>query len=176
MFVGNHGFEFENGGMTPPKKARAAKKLSALLWLLAENLTEYLKGLPGILVENKVYTLSVHYRNLPARFLPVFRKKIIALRKKYAHFPLAWKAGKKVWSVQPAAPWNKGAAALYVCRRFPDALPVALGDDVTDEDMFKALGRRAITIRVGLYRKSFAEYYLRSTAAVAGFLEEVSRL
>lgn len=176
LFVGNHGFEFQRGKIASSPQVRKAKKLSALIWLMAEKLKEDLGGMRGILIENKTYTLSVHYRNLPGRFLPIFRKKLKILQKKYAHLPLVWKTGKKAWSVHPAIQWNKGEATLYICRHYPKALPIIIGDDVTDEDMFRALRSKAITIRVGRSRKSFAEFYLKSTKFVALFLEEMSNL
>ncbi|MBP9865506.1 MAG: trehalose-phosphatase [Candidatus Omnitrophica bacterium] len=176
IYIGNHGFEFHGSGMSVPDEARRAKKLGVLIWLMARNLKEGFHGIPGILVEDKTYTLSVHYRNLPQKFLPIFREKLKAMQKKYAHLPLTWKTGKKVWAVHPKIEWDKGAAALYICCHFPKALPIVIGDDVTDEDMFKALRRNAITIRVGRSRKSLARYYLKSPKSVAGFLEKLGNL
>lgn len=173
VYIGNHGFEFKGSGISVPAAAKRAKKLRALIWLMAENLKEDFDHMPGIYIEYKIYTLSVHYRNLSKKYLPSFRKKLDNFKNKYAHLPLVWKTGKKVWSVHPKIEWDKGAAALYLCRHYPSAFPIAIGDDVTDEDMFKSLRHRGITIRAGFLRKSSAEYYLKSQTEVIKFLDQL---
>ncbi|NJD21476.1 MAG: hypothetical protein FIA82_02225 [Melioribacter sp.] len=48
---------------------------------------------------------------------------------------------------------------------------IYIGDDNTDEDVFKALEKKAITIHVGKKRKSFAQYYVKNVLGVQKFLE-----
>ena len=127
------------------------------------------------MIEDKNYTLSIHYRNISREYYPFFKQEIDRFQKQYAHWPLLWKEGKKVWEVRPRVKWDKGEAALYLARKFPGALPIVIGDDVTDEDMFKALKHRGIAIRVGRSRKSAATYYLTSSRDVRKFLGELCR-
>jgi len=105
------------------------------------------------------------------RFL--FQEKLDSLREASRDLPLAWKRGKKVWEIRPRIPWGKGEAALYLLRKFPKVLPIVVGDDKTDEDMFEALGNRGITVRVGFSTNSRAAYYLKSTRDVTRLLEEL---
>jgi trehalose-phosphatase len=128
------------------------------------------------LIEDKNYTLSLHYRNLPREYAPFFRQEVDRFRRHYSHWPLVWKEGKKVWEVRPGVKWDKGNMALHLSKSFPDALPIVIGDDATDEDMFSALKRRAITVRVGRPGRSSAKFYLRSTVGVRRFLGELCRL
>jgi len=52
-------------------------------------------------------------------------------------------------------------------------LPIYVGDDVTDEDAFKALIKKGLTVYVGVPEKSLAQYYLKSPNEVKKFLEEI---
>ncbi len=173
LYIGNHGFEFEAKAVSAPAEARRAKKLKALIWLMSENLKEAMAELPGILVEDKRYTLSLHFRNVPKEHLPLFRQKVKQFRQKYRHLPLEWRTGKKVWGVRPRVAWDKGRAALHLWRQLPKALPIVIGDDTTDEDMFRVLRPKAITIRVGRSKRSAAEYFLASQARVRKVLDDL---
>ena len=57
-----------------------------------------------------------------------------------------------------------------------DILPLYLGDDVTDEDAFKALKDKGITVFVGEPQQSHAQYYLKDTQEVSDFLKRVVQL
>ncbi|MGH7197508.1 MAG: trehalose-phosphatase [Candidatus Omnitrophota bacterium] len=173
LYVGNHGLEMKGKGLPLPARARKARKLEALIWLLGEKLKEALAKVPGAFIEDKNYTLSLHYRNIPREHLPFFKQEIDVFRKKYAHWPLLWKPGKKTWEVRPSVRWGKGEVALYLTKKFPGALPIVIGDDLTDEDMFRVLRAKGITIRVGLSKKSNAEYYLASQRQVKPLLDKL---
>lgn len=174
FYAGNHGLELRGKGLKLPPKALKARKYEALIWLIGEKLRKDLSKVPGILIEDKNYTLSVHYRNVPREYLPFLSQEIDFFKKKYSHWPILWKEGKRVWEVRPKAPWGKGDAALHMLRGFPRALPIVIGDDVTDEDMFKAFRHKGITIRVGRSKTSCARYYLRFPADVGRFLKYLS--
>ena len=175
IYAGNHGLELKGGNLSLPLRAKKAKKLEALVWLMGEKLKEDLARVPGVIIEDKNYTLSLHYRNISREHTPFFNQEVARFRKQYAHWPLIWKKGKKVWEVKPSVKWDKGSMALYLAKKFPTALPIVIGDDTTDEDMFNALKHRGITIRVGHSSKSAAAYYLKSSRDVRTFLGELCR-
>jgi len=56
---------------------------------------------------------------------------------------------------------NKGKAALMLIDNTEYDFIMALGDDYTDEDIFKALPESAITIKIG-NNVSAAKFYLRT--------------
>jgi trehalose 6-phosphate phosphatase len=176
IYAGNHGLELAGDKLSLPLQAKKARKLEALVRLLGEKLKEDFSRVPGMLIEDKNYTLSLHYRNVPREYVPFFKQEVDRFRKQYAHWPLVWKEGKKVWEVRPAVKWDKGNMALYLSKHFSDALPIVIGDDVTDEDMFRALKYRGITIRVGRSESSLAQYYLKSQKGVQRFLQELAKL
>ena len=77
-----------------------------------------------------------------------------------------------VLEIAPAA-HSKGVAIETFLKEKPFAgrVPVFVGDDVTDEDGFRAVNEaHGISIRVGDIRQSAATYYLRDVAAVQPWL------
>jgi trehalose 6-phosphate phosphatase len=94
--------------------------------------------------------------------------------------------GKMVYEIQPKIDWDKGEAVLYLLEALDldreDVVPIYLGDDITDEDAFEALGGRGIGIFVGRAddpkvagRTTSADYGLRSVEEVETFLDTLAR-
>ena len=69
---------------------------------------------------------------------------------------------------------NKGKAALSRLYSADYDFILAIGDDQTDEDIFKALPESAVTIKVGS-TMSAADYYLRSPQEVRAFLRKLTQ-
>ncbi|MBO9640801.1 MAG: hypothetical protein J7576_21720, partial [Siphonobacter aquaeclarae] len=65
---------------------------------------------------------------------------------------------------------DKGSVASRLASADQYDFILAIGDDRTDEDMFRALTDRAVTIKVG-QQKTLARYSLPDTAAVLSFLQ-----
>jgi alpha,alpha-trehalase len=167
-FAGNHGFEIEGPkfSLTHPKALQA----KPLIRQIKLKLRKKLKGVKGIIVEDKMLTLSLHYRMARAKDLNRI-KKIFSdttrpfLRSKKIRITY----GKKVFEIRPNISWNKGHAVLWFLRKLGKGkklLPIYIGDDRTDEDAFMALKSRGITIRVGRSKKTHAEYYVKDVDAV----------
>ena len=139
------------------------------------SLKKALADIKGVRVEDKGCTLSVHYRLVkPAKRMLV--KKIFS--RIVAPYVLSRKlktsAGKMVLEVRPGIEWDKGKAVLYLLKRYKRALPIYIGDDVTDEDAFKAIKEKGISIFVGSKKiKSKADYFLKNTSDVKIFVERM---
>jgi trehalose 6-phosphate phosphatase len=174
IYAGNHGLEIRAG--EKHWEHPAAKKFSPLLKKIMSALE---RALPqrGILIEDKGLTLSVHYRRLPAGSFPAFKNDFLRAlqpwrrRIKVTH-------GKKVFEVRPPVAWNKGRAVEWIIRelKLGGYLPVYLGDDLTDEDAFRALRRRGLTVLVGKSRRTAAACRLDNVAAVYKFLRDLPAL
>jgi trehalose 6-phosphate phosphatase len=167
--VGNHGLETRDPGRGPRAAGPGAARRKGLRAAL-RRFRSVLRAVPGAWVEDKGLTASVHFRNVPARHRGGLRRALAALR---GELPpgFEWRRGKETWEIRPAGGGDKGKAARRFLRRFPEALAVAVGDDRTDEDLFRALPRGAVTVRVGRRRGSSARYYLASQRHVPAFLK-----
>ena len=80
--------------------------------------------------------------------------------------------------ITPNVPWNKGEAVLWLQKQFENQYgrgeAIYIGDDTTDEDAFRALDRRGLTILVAKKsRSTFAAYRLEEPADVGWFLEQL---
>jgi len=133
------------------------------------------KGVPGAQVERKKFAIAVHYRNVREEDVPKVER---AVREVHALHPrLRMRGGKKIFELLPDIEWDKGRAVLWLLEVFglagPDVCPVYIGDDVTDEDAFRALATRGVGIRVGAPAQgedTQARYLLRDTDEVRRFL------
>jgi trehalose-phosphatase len=168
FYGGNHGLEMEGPGFSfcHPR----ARALRGLIQNLVRQFWKPVNEVPGAMLENKSFSLALHYRNVPRAHQLDFDALVDRLRKKTAGQPVRWLPGKKVWELLPRVAWDKGRAAEALIRHLDHPFPVAVGDDKTDEDMFQALPRKAITIRVGNNGDSFAQFRLKCQSEVTPFL------
>jgi trehalose 6-phosphate phosphatase len=133
-----------------------------------------LEAVPGIDIENKRYSLAVHYRR--AREKPKARESI---RRAVAGLPVPMRIipGKLVINVVPEAAPSKGDALVALRDRTEADVAMYVGDDVTDEDVFRLdQPGRLFTIRVGRSRTSAARYYLRQQREIDALLEHLVAL
>ena len=168
-YAGSHGFDIAGPrGLrhVHPDGVRAVPALDAA----EKMLRDALRGIDGVLVERKRFSLAVHVRLVrdDAAVAAVERAVDRALRQ---HHSLRKGLGKKVFDLQPDIAWDKGAAVLWLLRALgfdgPDVLPVYLGDDLTDEDAFRALAGRGLGIAVlDQDRPTAADYRLDDPAQV----------
>ncbi len=128
-------------------------------------------------LEDKGRTLAVHYRADP-RLQRTVLDRVHALCAEEAPDTLAVLDGKMVCEVKPRHA-DKGSAIRSFMARPPFAgrLPVFLGDDVTDEDGFRAVNALGgLSIRVGAEpagQLTHAAYRLADEAAVEAWLDRV---
>lgn len=179
-YGGNHGLEVEGPRLSYLNPA--AQELRPALGALHQALSDALGLIGGVWVEDKGLTLSVHYRQADEARVgeigSILERKTEPLRA----LGKIWIAGgKKVYEVRPALAWDKGEVVALLVSRWRQAmgrdevLSIYLGDDLSDEDGFRAVARLdGISILVGeTDGASAARYFLRSPAEVERFLEMV---
>jgi trehalose 6-phosphate synthase/phosphatase len=104
---------------------------------------------PGSIIEEKAHTIAFHYRQLePQQGFARSRELFDCLHHLIRNTNLTVVDGHKVIEVR-APGIDKGIAARRILQRFPSDFVLAIGDDKTDEDVFRALSRQAFTIKVG---------------------------
>jgi len=174
IYAGNHGLEIE-GKSIKFSKPTTADSFRPLMKKISRSLHRALKDIKGSRVEDKGATLSVHYRLVKPSQVPLVKnrfKRIVApfVRSKKVRLS----AGKKVLEVRPNLDWHKGKAVLTLLKAKKRVLPIYLGDDVTDMDAFRAIKGKGISIFVGSSKKrTNADYFLKDTEEVAGFIERL---
>lgn len=182
IYVGNHGLE-----LSGPKihyLNTTAKATKPLLKKIAKILEKELGSVPGISIENKILSLSVHFRQIakndvhPANTILHDVTRQYQLKRK-----IKLSYGKKVTEIRPLVNWDKGKIVKWLLKRLVfikktrSIIPIYIGDDLTDEDAYRALSGRGITIHVGQPNfSSRADYRLMNVREVKIFLRKLSAL
>lgn len=151
--IGNHGIE--------PWQATQPLMEEVTRW--APLLSRRLSPFKGVRIENKTFSVAVHYR----RSREKKKARAAILEAAAALGPNRVIGGKQVVNILPKGAPHKGIALERERDRLNRDTVIYVGDDETDEDVF-SLDRpgRLLTVRVGPKRTSQASFYLRSQAAV----------
>jgi trehalose-phosphatase len=170
VYAGNHGFDIAGAGGL--RRELGAAHLTVLDAAEAE-LREALDDIPGAQLERKHFSVAAHYRNVNENdaFKVALAVEAVAAR----HRELRRMDGKKVYELLPDIDWNKGKAVLWLLETLSlkgrNALPIYIGDDRTDEDAFRALEKRGVTILVSEHpQATAANYCLNNPEEVERFL------
>lgn len=181
IYSGNHGLQIEG----PKIKHELAVPVGyrKVLLSIKKQLNEKLAGIKGLIIEDKKLSLSLHFRIADLKQVPFIKNTfhevtiIHAVRNK-----IKIKTGKKLLEIGPPIQWNKGKVVLWLLARqetfskIQKIIPIYIGDDVTDEDAFKALKKNGLTIFVGKPGNSQAKYYLKDPQEVTKFLYWISQI
>jgi len=181
IYSGNHGLEIEGPKINFRPAVSPAYRV--ILERIKSDLEKKISSIEGAFVEDKGLTLSLHYRLVDksrvAELKTIFHEAAVVY---LARGKIRFKPGKMVLEVRPPVEWDKGRVVLWLLARQAFALekknilPIYIGDDTTDEDAFKALQNKGLTISVGRQKGSCAEYYLKSQGEVSGFLKRISEV
>jgi len=131
----------------------------------------YVDRTPGSFIEEKEFSLVWHYRKADVGLGELRARELTGtLTDLIGNLDLQILEGHKIIEVKNSG-INKGRAALkwLTCENWPFIL--AIGDDWTDEDLFKALPDHAFSIRVG-FVSSLAKHNIKSFEQVRNFLME----
>jgi trehalose 6-phosphate phosphatase len=160
--VGNHGIE--------PRYA--AKRHVAAVRRWRAELSEPLASLKGVMLEDKVYSLAIHYRH--SREKKLARATILEAAAALGDVRII--LGKQVVNVLPEDAPHKGIALERERERLGCDTALYVGDDETDEDVF-GLDQpgRLLAIRVGARRGSAAAYCIDGQRAIDDLLRALLR-
>ncbi len=177
--IGNHGAEVMDPRGEVAVNA-AIQSYGPAMARVAHALEPLLAPLRGVHLENKGWSLSVHYRSADEAVVPRLRA---AVEGEVAKAGLRMTLGKMVFEVRPPVRIDKGTAVFELARELgalsDDAALLFAGDDVTDEDAFRVLRARvprAVTVRVGTGAATAAEFTVGSTDDVRALLLRLARL
>ncbi len=127
----------------------------------------------GSFIEEKTNSIAWHYRNTqPGLGFSRSRELLNNLSQLVQNTTLQVIDGNKVVEVRLAG-FDKGTMALRIIKETDPDFILCIGDDTTDEDMFKALEGKGYTIKVSIGASS-AQYTLNSQQQVLPLLEVLS--
>lgn len=170
-YAGNHGAEIYDGENVIISRETELERQR--MKELIKRLKDSLGDIDGVILEDKGITTSVHFRRVKVKELSRLVRIFKDIIRDYSE-TFRVTTGKKVFEIRPLSAWNKGEALQWILQRYGDGrIPIYLGDDVTDEDAFKVVQGRGISIGVGLNCR--VDYYLKDYKEVREFLEEVIR-
>jgi trehalose 6-phosphate phosphatase len=162
--VGNHGLE------PGPHMASFEAQIAETRPLLEQALS----SLGGVDVEDKRFSIAVHYRRSRRKrdARRAIHDAVSALPRRMRTIP-----GKLVVNVLPEQAPHKGDALIHLRETCGADTAVYVGDDATDEDVF-ALDQpgRLLSIRVGMSRSSSATYCVAGQRDIDTLLRRLVRL
>lgn len=149
LVIGNHGLEWlEPGAATPGERVSGAVREAV------ERAVAAVPREPGVEVERKGLSATVHVRNAPDPLAA--RERVRAALDGAGTDGLVLRPGRMSLEIRPAGAGDKGTATREVVERHGLRGLLVLGDDVTDLDMFRAAaalregrGLRAVILGVG---------------------------
>jgi trehalose 6-phosphate phosphatase len=166
--IGGHGAELRVAAADRPKPPR----ISALDPELKRKLVAIADTASGILIEDKGYSLALHYRLVPDKEREVRQ----SAEQICAELPgIELLPGKSMIEIKQVG-FNKASAVreLMMYPPFAGRRPVFVGDDVTDENVFVAMPELGgIAISVG-GKLPAADYSFEHPADVRRWLAELS--
>jgi trehalose 6-phosphate synthase/phosphatase len=129
-------------------------------------LNHYVDRCSGSMIEEKHASLAWHYRNadeeIAALRINELKDDLAEILKEEPKLQLL--EGEKVLEVKSIV-YDKGTAALkLICDGSYDFI-MAIGDDRTDEDLFRVIPKDGITVKVG-NKPSRAKYNIRNQAQI----------
>jgi trehalose 6-phosphate phosphatase len=154
--VGGHGAEMRISGDSesvathaPPMDKELKRRLAAIARLS-----------PGILLEDKGYSLALHYRLAPHAEKAIY-EAVSLIRADLPNAPIEVLPGKCVYEIKHSG-FNKatGVLELMAHEPFRGRRPIFIGDDVTDESVFALMpDLGGLAFSVGRRAKGVAEHF-----------------
>ncbi len=180
FYAGSHGFDIEGPGgfrMIHPE----AKKTIPLITHIIKQLKEKLVNIKGVLIEEKKFSVAVHYRKVPnpnaVKFIAEVVNNVVQKYNEVRMLP-----GKKVFEILPNIDWDKGKAVRWIMNAlnidWNSQAIFYLGDDTTDEYAFRTIITRGTALLVSeeTEKASTADFLLTSPEEVKKFFEKVITL
>lgn len=161
--IGNHGLE--------PWRRTEAYAGQVQAWIPV--LRRHISGMDGVVIEDKSFSIAVHYRRATSR-----RRARAAIVEAAGELDGARVVGGKcVVNIIPRGAPHKGTALEMAREHLHCDVALYVGDDETDEDVF-ALDDpgRLLTVRVGADATSQAAFYVRDQESVDTLLERLLAL
>lgn len=175
-YAGSHGFhiagpdgfgdELQQGRQFLPALDRAEQALLKQLSLI-----------PGAQVERKKFAVAIHFRRVADEQVEAVTAVVDGVLADSEG--LRKTGGKLIFELRPDIDWDKGKALNWLLEKLQldkhNAVPIYVGDDLTDEDAFRELQQHGVGILVrDEIRPTLARYALESVAEVGILLRRLA--
>ncbi|MBN2410926.1 bifunctional alpha,alpha-trehalose-phosphate synthase (UDP-forming)/trehalose-phosphatase [candidate division KSB1 bacterium] len=131
----------------------------------------YVERTPGSFIEEKEFSLVWHYRKADVGLGELRARELTGTATDLTgNLDLQILEGNKIIEVKNSG-INKGRAALNWLKSENWSFVLAIGDDWTDEDLFKVLPDSAFSIRVG-FKSTLAKHNIKSFEQVRNLLRK----
>lgn len=176
FYSGSHGFQLggpDGFSMELPQGKRYLPALDGAEQELLMQLSE----IAGAQVERKKFAVAIHFRRVAEE--QVDAVTAVVDRVLAASEGLRKTGGKMIYELRPDLDWDKGRGVNWLLEELQleqaNALPVYIGDDLTDEDAFRELQQHGFGILVREEsRPTLARYALENTDEVETFLQRLA--
>jgi trehalose 6-phosphate phosphatase len=168
--IGNHGAD----GVPGFEGAKAGFARTCRAWLDQLSATaQSWRKLQGVALEDKTYTLAFHYRQ--ARSRTRTRRLLEHTAAQLAPHPTVTH-GKHVLNMIPPGAPDKGDALRSLLKHSSCDRALYVGDDASDEAVFRLHLPAVLTLRVERASGSAADLYLRQQAEMARLVRELTHI
>ena len=158
FLIGNHGLEGLHSNLSFLKHAQQ----TCAQW--AKTIRATLKSKKGYEVEDKTYSLAVHYRHAPEKL--VAKLALLEIVSRLDPNPRVV-MGKSVINLLPPGAPHKGVALVELMAQSNVKHAFYIGDDDTDEDVFGLPDERIFSARVGFKKTSRAQFLIFRLSSIA---------
>ncbi len=165
--IGNHGLE----GVPGERRRHGALVQICRSWKAW--LAPRMAGIdPAIWLEDKRYSLSLHFLNARdhAQAMADLSALFVQLQPAPRVIP-----GKCIFSLLPGGRGDKGAAVRQLMRFTRHDLALYVGDDMTDEDVFRLFDPGILSVRVGRSAATAAHWHIGDHDDVGQLLDVLLR-
>lgn len=174
-YAGSHGFDIAGpNGMH--HQHPEADSIIPELEKISHELEQIFKEKKQVKIEKKKFAIAIHHRGAEQEVIKEVEKKV--KERLSDSDQLKWDKGKSIIEIKPNVDWNKGKAVLWIMDQLgmseDKCLPVYLGDDTTDEDAFRELQEKGVSIMIEDHdQKTYAQYALNDQKQVADFIQKI---
>ncbi|MDN5819406.1 MAG: bifunctional alpha,alpha-trehalose-phosphate synthase (UDP-forming)/trehalose-phosphatase [bacterium] len=170
ILVAEHGAYVKTNGSWQKTATSFDKKKRQLRPIL----DQFVDRTPGSLVEEKDFSLVWHYRDVPTELAYIRTLNLKHdLRNLIKGTTTGMFDGNKIVEIKPRS-ITKGHAATTLQDKYNPDFILCIGDDFTDEDMFRGLPESAYTIHVGHKDETVARYTISDVPSVRSLLRKLT--
>jgi trehalose-phosphatase len=158
IYGGVHGFEIESRTIrwSYPLTTYRQQRLQRL----ASRIRRELAPIPGLWMEDKRWTLCLHYSEVKPKDRLRAKAILRGIHRRAQAAGFTVQEGLQSMEIFSDARWDKGQAIRWLKNRLHASGIFYAGDDTTDEAVFRTQGRSDVAVHVGRSGNSRAAYFV----------------